>query len=314
MMATAVNDSVVINEVGPRDGLQSQGKTLTPRERLELIQRLVNTGLRHVEAGSFVSPKAVPQMAGTDEVFQGLPSKDQVRYAALVPNMKGYELAVAAGARVVNVVLSVTETMNYENIRRTVDESAADFERILERASAEGVAGQAYLAVAFECPFEGPVNPEVVRHYAERMSAAGAGKIIIADTIGAANPTGVKAVLEAVSRVIPLSRVACHFHDTRGLALANVLASLNAGVREFDASIGGLGGCPFSPGATGNVATEDVALLLGSMGYDTGIDPQALVPVVRAVQSLTGTELGGKSFRWLSQQYDKQQGGGSNGR
>jgi Isopropylmalate/homocitrate/citramalate synthases len=216
MMAAAVTESVIINEVGPRDGLQSQGKTLAPRARLALIEHLVGTGLRHVEAGSFVSPKAVPQMAGTDEVFHGLPSVDRVRYAALVPNMKGYELAVAAGARVVNVVLSVTETMNYENIRRTVDESAADFEQIIERASAEGITAQAYLAVAFECPFEGPVNPEVVRRYAERMSAAGAGKIIIADTIGAANPKGVQAVLAAVSGVVPLSRVACHFHDTRG--------------------------------------------------------------------------------------------------
>ena len=313
MMATAVNDSVVINEVGPRDGLQSQGKTLSPGQRLDLIERLVGTGLRHVEAGSFVSPKAVPQMAGTDEVFHGLPSKDQVRYAALVPNMKGYELAVAAGARVVNVVLSVTETMNYENIRRTVDESATDFEGILERASAEGVAAQAYLAVAFECPFEGPVNPEVVRHYADRMTAAGAEKIIIADTIGAANPKGVQAVLEAVGGVVPVSRIACHFHDTRGMALANVLASLNYGVREFDASIGGLGGCPFSPGATGNVATEDVVQMLDAMGYDTGIDPVALVPVVRHAQALTGTELGGKSFRWLARQYDGQQGGEPNG-
>jgi len=314
MMAAAVTESVIINEVGPRDGLQSQGKTLAPRARLALIEHLVGTGLRHVEAGSFVSPKAVPQMAGTDEVFHGLPSVDRVRYDALVPNMKGYELAVAAGARVVNVVLSVTETMNYENIRRTVDESAADFEQIIERASAEGITAQAYLAVAFECPFEGPVNPEVVRRYAERMSAAGAGKIIIADTIGAANPKGVQAVLAAVSGVVPLSRVACHFHDTRGMALANVLASLNAGVREFDASIGGLGGCPFSPGATGNVATEDVALLLDSMGYDTGVEPQALVPVVRAAEELTGTALGGKSFRWLARQYDAQQGGTRDGR
>ncbi len=313
-MAPAVTESVIINEVGPRDGLQSQGRTLSPDQRLDLIEHLVGVGLRHIEAGSFVSPKAVPQMAGTDEVFRGLPAMDRVRYAALVPNMKGYELAVAAGARVVNVVLSVTETMNYENIRRTVDESAADFEQILQRAGVEGVAAQAYLAVAFECPFEGPVSPGVVRHYAERMVAAGAEKIILADTIGAANPAGVQAVLEAVGGVVPLSRVACHFHDTRGMALANVLASLNAGVREFDASIGGLGGCPFSPGATGNVATEDVALLLDAMGYDTGIDPLALVPVVRTAQAMTGTELGGKSFRWLSQQYDKQQGGAAHGR
>ena len=314
MSASAVTDSVVINEVGPRDGLQSQGKTLTPQTRLELIEQLVGAGLRHIEAGSFVSPKAVPQMAGTDEVFHGLPSKESVRYAALVPNMKGYELAVAAGARVVNVVLSVTESMNQENIRRSVDESATDFEQIIERASDEGITAQAYLSVAFGCPFEGPVSPAVVRHYAERMSVAGAGKIIIADTIGAANPLRVQRVLEAVGEVVALDRVACHFHDTRGMALANVLASINVGVREFDASIGGLGGCPFSPGATGNVATEDVALMLDSMGYDTGIDLLALVPVVRTVSDFTGTQLGGASFRWLSRQYDNQRGGGEHGR
>lgn len=312
-MTLAANNSVIINEVSPRDGLQSQGKTLTPGSRLELINSLVGAGIRHIEAGSFVSPKAVPQMAGTDEVFQGLPVSGEVRYAALVPNMKGYELAVAAGARVVNVVLSVTETMNRENIRMSLDEAASTFEHIIQRANDEGVEAQAYLAVAFGCPFEGAVSPKVVGHYARRMKEAGAGKLIIADTIGAANPSLVNAVIEAVSEVFPVSRIACHFHDTRGMALANVLASVNAGVREFDASIGGLGGCPFSPGATGNVATEDVALLLNSMGYDTGLDPLALVPVVRLTQSLTETELGGKSFRWLARECDAKKGGHAHG-
>lgn len=309
-----MNKFVVVNDVGPRDGLQSQGKILTPESRLGLIKTLVDAGLSHIEAGSFVSPKAVPQMAGTDEVFRSLPSPDSVRYAALVPNMKGYELAVASGARVVNVVLSVTETMNQKNINMSLQKTADVCAEIVKRAKSDGIAAQAYLAVAFECPFEGRVDPTVVRHYAELMSGAGADKIIIADTIGAANPASVRQVLSAVASVMSLEHVACHFHDTRGMALANILAALDAGIREFDSSIGGLGGCPFSPGASGNVATEDVVLMAHSMGFETGIDPLALVPVVRAAESLTGIELGGKSFRWLSREADKVAGGNVNGR
>lgn len=309
-----MNDFIVINDVGPRDGLQSQGKTLTVDSRIRLIKHLVDAGLAHIEAGSFVSPKAVPQMAGTDEVFRALPSPDSVRYAALVPNMKGYELAVAAGARVVNVVLSVTETMNQKNINMSLQKTADVCADIVGRAAGEGVAAQAYLAVAFECPFEGPVEPSVVGRFAKLMREAGATKIIVADTIGAANPASVRAVLREVSEVLPIKDVTCHFHDTRAMALANILAALDAGVREFDASIGGLGGCPFSPGASGNVATEDVVLMAQSMGLETGIDPFALVPVVRAAESLTGVKLGGKSFRWLSKEADKVAGGNVNGR
>jgi len=304
---------VVINDVGPRDGLQSQGKTLAVEARLDLIRALVDAGLRHIELGSFVSPKAVPQMAGTDEVLRGLPATDSVRYAALVPNMKGYELAVAAGAKVVNVVLSVTETMNQKNINMSLQQTTEVCTAIVTRAKAENVAAQVYLAVAFDCPFEGRVDPELVGQFAGRMWMAGASKLIIADTIGSANPTHVRQVLAEVGSVVPLEHVACHFHDTRGMALANILAALDAGVREFDSSIGGLGGCPFSPGASGNVATEDVVLMLQGMGFDTGIDPLALVPVVRKAEEMTGVILGGKSFRWLSKEADKAAGSDSYG-
>lgn len=295
-----------VNEVGPRDGLQSQGKTLTVDAREQLITALVGAGLRHIEAGSFVSPKAVPQMAGTDDLFARLPGKDRVQYAGLVPNMKGYQLATAAGARVVNVVLSVTDTMNQKNIRMSLDETADVCAAIVQRGRNEGVEVQAYLAVAFECPFEGLVAPEVVARFARQMHDAGAAKIIIADTIGAANPAQVRRVLERVIPDVGADRLSCHFHDTRGMALANVTAAVDCGVREFDSSIGGLGGCPFSPGATGNVATEDVVLLLNSMGYETGIEPLDLVPVVHLAEELTGVFLGGKSFRWLSQQLAKR--------
>jgi len=309
-----MKDFVVVNDVGPRDGLQSQGKTLSPEERVGLIGHLVDAGLSHIEAGSFVSPKAVPQMAGADEVFSRLPRPDSVSYAALVPNMKGYERAVAAGARVVNVVLSVTETMNQKNINMSLEKAAEVCAEIAGRACKDGVIAQAYLAVAFECPFEGVVEPEVVRHFARVMNKAGAQKIIIADTIGAANPAHVRTLLREVSKEVSLSRVACHFHDTRGMALANIVVALDAGVREFDSSIGGLGGCPFSPGASGNVATEDVVLMANSMGFGTGIDPLALVPVVRAAEVLTGVTLGGKSFRWLAKEASKVTRGDADGR
>lgn len=305
--------TVHVNEVGPRDGLQSQGKTLSTNDRLAMISKLVDAGIRNVEAGSFVSPKAVPQMAGTADIFADLPLRDSVRYAGLIPNMKGYELAKDAGAKVVNVVLSVTETMNQKNIRMSLDQTAEVCESIVRRGCDEGIEVQAYLAVAYECPFEGQVAPSVVRGFAKQMQDAGAAKIIIADTIGAANPAQVRQVLHAVSEVAPVEKLSCHFHDTRGMALANVLAALDFGVREFDSSIGGLGGCPFSPGATGNVATEDVVLLLESMGYQTGVNPLDLVPVVRDVEALTGVSLGGKSFRWLSQQWEKQSGVVSHG-
>jgi hydroxymethylglutaryl-CoA lyase len=298
-----------INEVGLRDGLQSQGKTLTVDERLALAEALVGAGLRFMEAGSFVSPKAVPQMAGTEDLFPRLPSPERIQYAALVPNMKGYERAVAAGARTVNVVLSVTETMNQKNINMSLERTAEVCEQIVARAADDGVNAQAYLAVAFECPFEGPVDPRVVAHYGKRMNDAGAGKVIVADTIGAADPAKVEAVLGLLLERVEAARMSCHFHDTRGMALANIHAAVLAGVREFDASIGGLGGCPFSPGASGNVATEDVALMLRSMGFDTGIQVLDLVPVVREAERLTGTALGGKAFRWLSRQYVEARGG-----
>lgn len=291
-----------INEVSPRDGLQSQGKTLAVADRLSLIQTLVSAGIRYVEAGSFVSPKAVPQMAGTDELFTGLGDQEQVRYAALVPNMKGYELAVKAGVRVVNVVLSVTETMNQKNIRMSLQQTVDVCTAIVERGRREGIEVQAYLAVAFECPFEGPVEPSVVAQYARLMHQAGASKIIIADTIGAANPEHVGRLLDLVVADVGSDILSCHFHDTRGMALANIVTAIDRNVREFDSSIGGLGGCPFSPGATGNVATEDVVLLLNSMGHDTGINPLDLIPVVRCAERSTGLTLGGKSFPWLSRQ------------
>lgn len=301
---------VLINEVGPRDGLQSQGKTLSVTQRAELIGALVDAGIGAIEAGSFVSPKAVPQMAGTDELFGLLPAAERVAYSALVPNMRGYDLAVAAGARTVNVVLSATETMNQKNIRMSLEQTTSVCAEIMQRCRQDGINGQAYVAVAFSCPFEGETSQRAVRHLSERMIEAGAGKVIIADTIGAANPRQVTDLMRDLVGSIGTERLSCHFHDTRGMALANVLAALNEGIREFDSSIGGLGGCPFSPGASGNLATEDLALMLESMGMDIGFPAQRLVPAVRTAERLTGIALGGHSFRWLARQVEKDAQGG----
>ncbi|UVO16577.1 hydroxymethylglutaryl-CoA lyase [Stutzerimonas stutzeri] len=298
-----MSERIIVNEVGPRDGLQSQGKTLTVEQRLEMIQALLAAGIRSIEVGSFVSPKAVPQMAGTDALFARLPMPDQVAYSALIPNAKGYELARAAGARSVAVVLSATETMNQRNIRMSLDETTAVCLELMQQARRDGLEARAYVAVAFECPFEGVTPTERVIALTQRLFDAGADKVIIADTIGAAHPTSVRGVLEPLRSMGLQERLSCHFHDTRGMALANVLASLDAGVREFDSSIGGLGGCPFSPGATGNLATEDLVLMLNAMGLDTGIDSLALVDAVQRVQALTETPLGGHSFRWLQRQH-----------
>ncbi len=298
-----MSERIIVNEVGPRDGLQSQGKTLTVEQRLEMIQALLAAGIRSIEVGSFVSPKAVPQMAGTDALFARLPMPDQVAYSALIPNAKGYELARAAGARSVAVVLSATETMNQRNIRMSLDETTAVCLELMQQARRDGLEARAYVAVAFECPFEGVTPAERVIALTQRLFGAGAAKVIVADTIGAAHPTSVRGVLEPLRSLGLQERLSCHFHDTRGMALANVLASLDAGVREFDSSIGGLGGCPFSPGATGNLATEDLVLMLNAMGLDTGIDSLALVDAVQRVQALTETPLGGHSFRWLQRQH-----------
>lgn len=297
-----MGDFVTVNEVGPRDGLQSQGKILGIEERLLMIDALLDSGIRSIEAGSFVSPRAVPQMAGTGELFGLLPMTEAVVYSALVPNLRGYELARAAGVRSVAVVLSATETMNLRNINMSLAQTTEVCAELMQRARQDGIQARAYVAVAFECPFEGPTPAAVVEHLGLRMLEAGANQVIVADTIGAANPRAVRQVLERLDAACAAGQLSCHFHDTRGMALVNVLAALECGVREFDSSIGGLGGCPFSPGATGNLATEDLVLMLDGMGLRCGIEPLALVETVRRVQALTGTPLGGHAFRWLERQ------------
>ena len=291
---------IIINEVGPRDGLQSQDRHLDPAQRRQLIEALLKAGLKHVEAGSFVSPKAVPQMAGTGELLAALQVPADVELSVLVPNMKGYELAREAGAGTVALVACATETMNQKNIGMGLEQTFAVAEAIITRSRAEGVRVQAYLSVAFECPFEGAVADAVIIEQARRLAGWGADEVVIADTIGAANPAAVRQLMDALVAEHGAQRLACHFHDTRALGLANVFAAIESGVRKFDSSIGGLGGCPFAPGAKGNVATEDVVMLCEQMGFSTGIDMPALLQAVQLASELTGYSQGGRAHYWLS--------------
>ena len=296
-----MNDPVIINDVGPRDGLQNQPRILPVAQRLALIQALLDAGLRHIQVAAFVSPAAVPAMAGAAEIMFG--TSTDVAYSVLVPNMKGYELALASGARRVEMVVYGTDGMAQANVRMQRSEADAVAAAILARAADDGIAVTITMSVAFECPFEGRVAPERAMQSAARFLGAGASEFIVADTIGAATPDRVHALAGALLAEHASGQLGCHFHDTRALGLANVYAALAAGIRRFDASIGGLGGCPFAPGASGNVATEDVVMLLEQMGHATGIDLAALMRASRLAAALTGNAPGGRARAWLDRQY-----------
>lgn len=294
-------ETVIIKEVAARDGLQAQPKHLTVEQRIALLAALAKTGVPELEIGSFVSPKAVPQMAGTDEIAANLPAAD-LAYSALVPNMKGYELAVRAGVNSHAIALAATEEMNQNNIRKGLEDTLVMGEEIMDRAAEEGIAIHTYLAVAFECPYEGPVSESLVLELVDRLMAHRPARLVIADTIGAANPAAVQSMMQKLIDRYGPNHLGCHFHDTRAMGLANVYAALQAGVRQFDASAGGLGGCPFAPGAKGNVATEDVAMLCDVMGYDTGIDMSKLLEAVALLSDMIGAPQGGRAHTWLSKQ------------
>ncbi len=292
-------ERVFINDVGPRDGLQNQPRILTPAQRLELIQALVAAGLQRIEFGAFVSPKAVPAMAGADEIARALPTAE-VRYTALIPNRRGYEGALAAGVKSMALVVAASNTMNEKNIRMDTEAAMSVCADVLQQAREDGVDVQAYLATAWECPFEGAVDPGVVADLNNHLLAAGASQIVIADTIGAAHPAQVRSLMQRLADESGADKLACHFHDTRALGMANAYAALEAGIRQFDASVGGLGGCPFAPGATGNIATEDLAMMLEMMGFATGIDLDKLIEAANLAGRLTETTTGGRSQAWLS--------------
>lgn len=294
-----MREQVVINDVGPRDGLQNQARILTPEQRLQLINALLNAGLQHIEFGSFVSPKAVPAMAGTDLLATQLP-QDAAEFTALTLNRKGYDLAQQVGVRSVGVVVAASDTMNQKNVRMDTATALSVAAEIQAQARTDGVKVHACVATAWECPFEGAVDPGKVSALAAQLIDQGATQIVIADTIGAAHPAQVRALMQRLADEFGAPTFTCHFHDTRAMGVANAYAALEAGIRRFDASIGGLGGCPFAPGATGNVATEDLVMMLKLMGFDTGIDMDKLIAAGQLAGELTGTPSGGRAQAWLS--------------
>jgi len=269
---SAVPGFVRIVEVGARDGLQNE-KTIVPTAtKVELIDRLSATGLRTIEATSFVSPKWVPQLADAAEVFASIERKAGVSYPVLVPNLQGYERARAVGAEEVAVFTAASEAFNRKNINASIDESIDRFMPVLERARADGVKVRGYVSTVLGCPYQGDVPVDDVVRVAARMHALGCYEISLGDTIGIGTPAKARAMLRAVAGVVPMSALAVHFHDTRGQALANILACLEEGAAVIDSSVSGTGGCPYAKGATGNVATEDVVYMLEGMGIATGVD------------------------------------------
>lgn len=289
---------ITINDVGPRDGLQNQPKILSVENRVKLINSLVAANVPAIEIGAFVSPKAVPAMAGTGDVVSQL-DLECALYSALIPNMKGYELGAQLHVPMMSLVLAASNTMNEKNIRQTTQQGLATCADVLERAKQDGNKVQVYVATAWACPFEGAVSADEVVSLTHALFDAGASDIVIADTIGAANPMQVSSLMARMAKEFDPQRLSCHFHDTRAMGLANVYAAIEQGITKFDASIAGLGGCPFAPGASGNVATEDVVMMVEQMGFTTGIDMAALLNASDLAIQLTGTARGGKAKAWL---------------
>jgi crotonobetainyl-CoA:carnitine CoA-transferase CaiB-like acyl-CoA transferase len=301
-----MNEAVTINEVGLRDGLQNHPVRLDVSQKLRLTRELRAAGICNLEVTSFVSPKAVPAMADAAELWAALDHTGGVTYSALVPNKKGYDRARAAGVRAVAVVLSATETLNRRNIGMSIAQAHDECRAVIKMARADGVFVRAYIAAACACPYEGVTPENVVIDLAVDMHNAGADEITLADTIGAGHPKQVQSLFREAVRLIGARRLAAHFHDTRGLGVTLAWVALQEGVRKFDASIGGLGGCPFAPGATGNLATEDLVFLLQQSGYRTGIEFDALVVASDLARDMLGGEVGGRIKPWYRAQQRRE--------
>jgi hydroxymethylglutaryl-CoA lyase len=282
--------SVSIREVGPRDGLQNEAPVPT-EAKVRLIDALSTTGVARIEAVSFVHPKAIPQMADADEVWAAARKTPGVRYSALVPNVRGAERALKARFREIELVVSASDTHNRRNINRSTDESLADVAQLTALLHEAGATAEVIIATSFGCPYEGDVDPARVAGIVDRVVADGADRVAFGDTTGMATPRRVVDVVGRVRDRHPDLPLLLHFHNTRGTALANILVALQFGVTEFDASVGGLGGCPYAPGASGNVATEEVVHMLHDMGVETGIDLVRLVDVAREAERIVGREL-----------------------
>ncbi|KAB0543814.1 hydroxymethylglutaryl-CoA lyase [Kerstersia gyiorum] len=268
---------VRIVEVGPRDGLQNEARILPPATRAQLVQMLAQAGLRHIEAGAFVSPRWVPQMRGSDEVLWLLLEQPGLHLSALVPNEQGMRSALACGCREVAVFAAASETFSQRNTNCSIDESLVRFEPVAALAREHGVSLRGYISCVVDCPYEGAIAPGRVADLCLKLQQLGCDEISLGDTTGAGTPRQIRQLVDACAAAVPLAMLAGHFHDTYGMAVANVLAALEAGITVFDASVSGLGGCPYSPGASGNLATEDLVYLLEGLGLPTGIDLDSLV-------------------------------------
>lgn len=292
-------EQITITEVGLRDGLQNQPSPVSTDDKLKIADALLAAGVDHLEATSFAHPKWVPQMSDAEDVISRLPKGEGRVYSALTMNHRGYDRAVAVDTKSVGVVMTATDTFNRKNINMSSEEALTECIEIIGRAREDGRHVRAYIGAAFVCPYEGQVAPELVLDIAEKFAKAGADELGIADTIGGANPSQVKSLMASMVSSFDADRVGLHLHDTQGLAVANSWAALEVGIRRFDSSIGGLGGCPFAPGAKGNVATEDLVHLFESCGFDTGIDIDKLRDAVEVAEAATGLKLGGKIVGYL---------------
>lgn len=293
-MFESLPGEVKIVEVGPRDGLQNEAEQVPTGKKIELIESLGRTGLPQIEITSFVSPKWIPQMADAAEVAARVKLPATVATSALVPNLKGLESAVACGMKEIAVFMSATETHSKKNINKSIDEAVETLAEVIKVAKSHGMRVRGYLSVVFACPYEGKTDPVKVVQLSNRLFEIGIDELSLGDTIGAAVPSQVKDLLKLVGSDKDKARIALHFHDTRGTALANVLAGLDAGVTIYDASIGGMGGCPYAPGAAGNLATEDLVYMLNEMGIKTGVDLDKLVDCGELAQEIVKRKLPGR--------------------
>jgi hydroxymethylglutaryl-CoA lyase len=283
-----MSEQVRIIEMGPRDGLQNERTPVSVEARIAFIEALVAAGLHTVEVGAFVSPKAIPQMANSDQVLRGVGHVADAEFHVLVPNEKGYEAARAAGAKVVSVFAAASEGFSRANINCSIAESIERFRSVLARAKADGVKVRGYVSCVLGCPYEGEIKPGAVTDVATRLWDLGCYEISLGDTIGVGTPRKAREMLRVVGASIPVGKLAMHFHDTYGQALANLYAGMGEGVRVIDSAAGGLGGCPYAPGATGNVATEDVVYMLEGMGIRTGVDMDKLLAATNEISRLLG--------------------------
>ncbi len=281
-------------EVGPRDGLQNEAQPISVDDKVRLVDALTEAGLGYIEVGSFVSPKWVPQMAGSAEVFARIQRKPGVVYGALAPNLRGFEDALAAGVKEVAVFAAASEAFSQRNINCSISESLARFEPIMESARQHGISVRGYVSCVLGCPYEGEVAPEQVAAVAHELYAMGCYEVSLGDTIGTGTAGATRRMFEVVGAQVPRDKLAGHFHDTYGQALANIYASLQEGIAVFDSSVAGLGGCPYAKGASGNVATEDVVYLLNGLGIHTGIDLERLVEAGNRISSVLGRPTGSR--------------------